>query len=166
MLNLILSGLRSLIRGSPEWKDIFASWNLKRVIDEAKHSVSVVCGLEDRVYARPWLRKSIEKASKRGVSFEILTGPEPAEKSLDALKAIEGSIKYLPERPLIHFAVVDRLHVRYEGIHPANTPTPSNRVAMNSPLSAEELMKEFAHLRAAAFREESECRGSCEGNCD
>jgi len=120
---------------------------LARLIRRANDEVLISCGKMNGVlYGDPALGRAIEDAVQRRVRFRVLVGPEPDRSSKAyALIAKNGEILVSPVPPPLHFAVIDRRHLRIEDDADPNA-LPPNTLAEEVPEAASALADFFDRL--------------------
>lgn len=137
--------------------------NLCKVIDSAERTILIVSGaLTDRIYSSRDVVESIKRATDKAVKFEVLVGPNVEETGQQSLLQLGNYTYVLGERPPLHFAIADGVHVRYEGLHDMGHPMP-NALAMNAPRSAAALTRVAQQIKktlgAVPYREHTRRSG-------
>lgn len=106
--------------------------NFISLLRASSREVVVVEGLlEERVYGAKRLLRMLKKTTRHGVGVTFWVGRNPDDLLREKLEDAGVRIRILDQYPMLHFAIGDRRHIRYEGIHTIGHPVPRNTLRLS-----------------------------------
>lgn len=129
---------------------------IAKVIGRSRKTVYMTSGsMAHYCYENPILKKSISKALKRGVEFQVILGNSIDLESKFVQEALKGHIFKAKKWIEPHFVVGDGKHIRIEQKHPPQTPEKShisnflrpNAVFLDVPKAGQVLVEYFNKLK-------------------
>lgn len=122
---------------------------------KAKHSIKIVAGeLASQFYLNPQIIQALEERIARGVTIEIIHGPDADEESATTLHSLGIKLYEHGPRPTIHFMVVDGKHARVEESHLSGDEERCDYRKNSTYFLGRSLEKRFSELKSEAEAKE------------